>query len=481
MKKESLRKKTINSIIWKFSSSIYLQFSSLIISSVLAHILSPDDFGIVGMVTVFTGFAIIVCELGFSSAIVQRKKLEDEHISSAFWMNILFGILLMGAFILSAPFIASFYNMYELRAIINWLSISFVFSSISITHKAILKKQMAFYKISIIEVVSVSVGGITGILMALNQMGPWSLVAQKIINTLVQSVLFLLLSNWRPNLVISKKHLNEILPFSIRMTGSNILAYLSRNVDYLLVGKFLGASELGIYTIAYRLMLYPLQNISWIIASVMFPALSQVQDDLTKMRTAYLKMNRAVAMISFPVVMLLYVLTPEILDLIAGNKWSKAIPLVRILCFAGFMQSITTLASNVRLSLGQAGLHLKLGIFNSIGVAVAIVIGLQWGLNGVALSYTFYNMVFFFVSNSLSLRLIKVSIPNLLHNLALPFLLGIIVSIVASFSKKIPVSSFIWIRLLFPVLFASSAYFVLLIIFKQIKITGKKLTIEILK
>lgn len=474
MKKDNLRSKTVKGIIWKFSSNLYLQLSSLIISSVLAHLLSPDDFGIVGMVTVFTGFAVILSELGLSSAIVQRKNLEDEHVTSAFWMNICFGFLLMCIFLVTSPLIASFYNMQKLKSIINWLSISFIFSSISITQRALLQKKMAFSKISIAEIISTSIGGITGILMAVNHMGPWSLVAQRIMNSISQSIVLLLISGWYPKSNFSKHHLKEILPFSLRMTGSNTLSYFSRNIDYLLIGKFLGAYELGIYTVAHRLMLYPLQNISWVIASVMFPALSQVQDDLSKMRNAYLKMNRAVALVSFPVVMGLYALTPEFLAIIAGNKWNNAIPLIRILCFAGLFQSVTTLAANVRLSLGHAGLHFKLVIFNSIGVAASVIIGLHWGLMGVASSYTIYTFLYFLISNHLSLKLIKVSIYNLIQNIALPFTIAVMVGIIASISKTIPNSSFLWAKLLIPVSLASTTYFFLLLGFKQIKITGNK-------
>ena len=247
--------------------------SQFIITVILARLLSPGDFGLLGMTTVFTGFVAIFNNMGISGALIQKQDADERHLSSAFWLNIAVGIVLTFLMIAASPLIASFYNKPQLEPIIMVMSLNYFLASFTIVQQTILAKNMDFKRLAARDIISVIAGGLVGITLAFCGFGVWSLVYQSITFTLINVILLWTVSPWRPKFIFSKKAIMDIFKFSVNLTGFNIVNYFGRNVDYLLIGKFLGAEALGFYSLAYKLMMVPLQNISWAISRVMFPAL----------------------------------------------------------------------------------------------------------------------------------------------------------------------------------------------------------------
>ncbi len=407
-----LRKKTIHGLIWSAISQVGQQISQILIAVVLARLLSPDDFGLLGMATVFTGFVAIFGELGISSALIQKQDINDKHLSSAFWLNISTGILLTLIFIMGSSAIAKFYNKPELKPIMVVLSFNFIFVSFAIVQRTILTKDMNFKALAIRDTLAFIISGILGIYLAYNGYGVWSLVYQLFSFTIINSILLWVISKWRPKFIFSISAIKDILSFSLNLTGFNIVNYFARNIDQLLIGKFLGAQALGLYSLAYRIMLYPLQNISIVVSRVMFPAFSKIQLDLENVRNIYLKMVKAISLITFPLMFGLFTIAPELINVILGPKWRAVVILIKIFCVCGMIQSICAISGNIFLSQGRADIPFKVGVIGAIIIFVCIAIGLQWGVLGVVLFYTCEQLLWGLFVMKLTGSLIKVHFIN---------------------------------------------------------------------
>jgi len=474
----TLKEKTLKGLKWSGLAQFGRQMSQFVITAILARLLSPDDFGLLGMATVFTGFMMIFSEMGVSSALIQKQDIDDDHLSSAFWLNVIVGVVLTLLLVAVSPLIALFYNQPALKPIIAVMSVGFIFASFSVIQLTILQREMDFKVIAKAELVSILIAGAVGIVMAFRGFGVWSLVGQFLTLHLFRSIVFWVLSSWRPQLKFSMKSIRDFIKFSAHMTGFNIINYLNRNIDYLLIGKFLGAEALGFYTLAYKIMLYPLQNISWVISKVLFPAFSMMQKDLERLRRSYLKVVKAVSLVTFPMMTVLLFSAEEVIIVIFGEQWAPVIPLIRIFCLCGAVQSINTLIGNIILSQGKSGLQLRLGLLGFFAFSLAIIIGLKWGITGVAVCYTIIYTLWSIFAQNLTNRLIG------LKNL----------EFIRSFSKAVisaaAIGIFLWVLsasiqvslLIRIVIFLSASlciYIALLFLYREIRFADGKLIISL--
>jgi PST family polysaccharide transporter len=406
----TLKQKTLSGLKWSTVAQIGKQIGQFVIVAILARLLSPDDFGLLGMITVFTGFAMIFGELGVGAAIIQKQDVTDELLSSAFWVNVASGVLLSLLFVGLAPVIAWFYNKPELYLLVTVISLNFILISFTTIQQTILQKKMDFKPLMVRDIASVVGGGVVGIVCAFNGIGVWSLVFQTLSTTVINGVLLWIYSSWRPKFVFSWLHIKSIIGFSANVTGFQTVNYFARNVDYLLVGKFLGAEALGFYTLAYKLMLTPLQNISGVISRVMFPAFSEIQHDHSKVRHNYQKVIRAISTITFPLMLGLFLMADEVVYLVYGPQWEPSILAVKILCFCGLLQSINTTVGIIYNSQGRADIPFKFSLFlTGPSVVIAVLLGLNYGFVGVALFYTIRSYILAIPSHYLANRIIKLS------------------------------------------------------------------------
>ncbi|MDD5546111.1 MAG: MOP flippase family protein [Candidatus Omnitrophica bacterium] len=434
----SLKEKTIKGLFWSGFSQAGKQISQLVITIILARLLSPDDFGLLAMATVFINFAMIFSEMGISSALIQKQDTNDRHYYSAFWFNIIVGVLLTLVFIAVSPIIAWFYNKPELQPILIVISVNFFLSSFVIIQQTILSKEMDFKKLAIRDILAVAISGIVGIYLAYHGFGVWSLVYQSVIFTLLNAILLWTVSTWRPKFVFAIQDIKDIFHFSANLTGFNVVNYFARNVDQLLIGKYLGAEALGYYALAYKIMLYPIRNISWVIGKVMFPAFSRIQNDIEKLRNAYIKEVKIISMVSFPAMLGMFAIAPDFVFLILGHKWQPAILLIRILCFCGLTQSVSdSISGNIRLSTGNSKLHLKIGIGNAFITIISVIIGLNWGIYGVAYLYTLFSILWSIYTNYITLKIIKLKLSDYYYELIKPMALSITLILLLLIIKRL--------------------------------------------
>lgn len=395
---------------WSAVSQAIKQITQFVITAILARLLTPHDFGLIGMATVFIGFASVLNELGLSGALIQKQDADDVHYSSAFWLNVVVGLSLTGITCCVSPFIADFYQAPELVAILNALSVTFIFSSLTVVQQALLSKSMNFRALTIRDIIASMVSGIVGVVSALMGWGVWSLIFQALTFSFLNSILLWMQSSWRPQWIWKKEAIKDIFNFSAHMSGFNMVNYMSRNTDVLLIGKFLGSEPLGLYTVAYKLMLYPVQNITWVINKVMFPAFAKIQNDIRKVSENYLKIIGYIAILTFPTMALLFLIAPELIDVVYGSKWHPVVFLVQIFALTGALQSISSTIGVIYQSQGRADIQFKYSLFFTLpSVALSIWIGLPYGINGVATSYTVRTVIATFVAFLICKKLIRFS------------------------------------------------------------------------
>lgn len=473
----NLKEKTIRGLTWSGIAQASKQFSQFIITAILARLLMPADFGLIGMATVFTGFVTIFANMGISSALIQKQDIREEHLSSAFWLNVAVGLLLSLLFILISPLIALFYHQPKLQPILSVLALNFFIVSFSIVQQSLLTKELEFKTLTKRDILAIISSGTIGIALAIYGFGVWSLVFQSLALSFFNAFLIWNLSSWRPKFYFSFKEIKEIFLFSSNITGFNVVNYFARNVDYLLIGKFLGGEALGFYTLAYKLMLAPISNISWVICRVMFPAFSKIQHDIKRIRVNYLKMIQLISLVSFPILLGLTVIAPEFVRVLYGPKWVEAIPLIQILAFCGMMQSITSVGGVIYLSLGRADLQFKVALISSTLVSAVIFMAIPLGVKGVALAYTVFYAIWGHVSLMIACYLLKLHPWELYSRLGSSLAISVLTVLIVLLIKQLLNLTSLWILVLC-VLLGVVIYSGLLVLIKRNFLTQLKLELH---
>ena len=383
----TFRNKTIAGISWSVVSQVGRQLLQLAIGVILARLLAPRQFGLIAMITVITGFAAVFAELGFGAALIHKQDVKEEHLSSVFWINIGGGIALTVLFMLGAPLIGAFYNEPLLAPLTLLVASTFFFDSLSIIQRTLFSKSIDFKMLSIVEVSAVGIAGVVAIGMALSGWGVWSLAAKAVITSVVTSILLWTFSSWRPDLAFHWSAVKELLGFSMHLLGSRTMNYWVRNLDDLLIGRVIGSGGLGVYSRAYAIMLFPLRNISRVIARVMFPSLATIQHDAARVRHIFQRATRTIALVTFPLMLGLLATTESFVLAVFGGQWAGMIPILQVFCFIGLVQSVVTLVGSLFQSQGRTDLEFRLGLVTKPLLITGIVVGLQWGIVEVAVGY----------------------------------------------------------------------------------------------
>jgi O-antigen/teichoic acid export membrane protein len=412
----NLRRQAISGVGWSGAATVSRTGLQLLVFIILARILSPSEFGLMGMLIVFVNFAALFSELGFASALVQRKEIEERHRSSIFWLNIMIGIGLTVIIVSSAPLIAGFYREPALVSIAMVVAINFTTGSFKVVQTALLQRDMRFKRLALINITSVTISGVISIAMAIQGFGVWSLVAQLLVQTGVEALIMFFLSDWRPRILFDVWAIRELLAFSANLTGFRVFNYWVRNADNLLVGRFVGTYELGLYSQAYNLLLLPRQ-LTTVFSTVMFPLFSRIQDDQQRIKKILLRTHRVIAFITVPLMSgLMMVATPFVMT-VFGEKWSGMIPLLQAFCLVAVKQPVSTM-SWVFQSQGRTDLQFRWAVFSGVVTITFFVVGVRWGVTGVAVAYVLRSYLLWYHAVSIPGKLIGLKFGEYIRNLS---------------------------------------------------------------
>jgi PST family polysaccharide transporter len=426
-----LKAKTIAGITWTAADQVFRQVIRFGITVVLARLLSPTEFGLIAMMGVFTGFAGLFTSLGFGASLVQKKDLRPEHLDTVFWLNLGTGFFLALLMASLAPLIARFYGEPVLLGLTLLGAITFVFSSLNVVQNALLQKAMNFRRVFGIQMAATCIGGTVAVVMAINGFGPWSLVTESVVAAGVGVIAMWYGSSWRPRFIFDRSALRELFGFSGNLLAFNIANYWSRNFDSLLIGKVLGSAAAGTYHRSYQLMLLPLSNITQSVSRVMFPALASIQHDIPKVRSVFLRGTRIISLITFPAMILLMVLAEPAILLVYGEKWKEVIPIFQILCFSGLSQSVGNANGWIYMSQGRTDIQFRWSIVTTGVRIIAFLIGIRWGVIGVAASYVLSGyLILWYPGWSIAGRMIGLKFGEMVGNVAPPFLCSLFMALV---------------------------------------------------
>lgn len=374
------------SLIWDLSATFSKQFGTLATSIVLARLLGPEEFGIIGMALVFIGISNVLIDAGFTDALIQRKELSGSLLSSVFYLNILISLLLSFILFISAGPIADFYATPDVELVLQYLSVIPVINSFGIIHLALLMKKMKFRSLAIRTVLSTLISGIVGISLALSDFGLMSLVWQQISMSLINSLLLWWSSKWRPRGKFALNEISTIWKFSSYVFVDSVLRQVFNRINTLAVGKIFDPYILGLYTRSESLCSQVKDSTTNSLKKVIYPMFSLAQEDDKRFKQLYLRSFAVSTGITTLLVGALYLLGDLIILSVLGEKWREAIPIFKILLFISIPSPIINVISKALLSRGYSKEKMKLGLYQRILRLAAIPTGIYFGIHAFAIA-----------------------------------------------------------------------------------------------
>lgn len=410
-------RKTAHGIFWNFVAYGLSKLVVLLTTSILARLLSKDDFGLIALAVVAINYLEVIKDLGLGIALIQRQEDVNEAADTVFTLNLIFGVFLASILIPIAPFVADYFNNPMVIPVLRWLGVSFILSAISSVHVVILKRNLDYRKKLVPDMGSALVKGVVSIWLALAGHGVWALVFGQLSGVLTSVILFWFIVPWRPRLKLDPKVTKSLLSFGSSIIGSDILSVSIDNLGYIIIGRMYGAVQLGVYTLAYRLPEMLLIGNLWIMANVTFPAFANIQKDMDSLRHGFLASVRLVGMIAFPICLGLMIAADPVVRVVFGDQWSDAVPVLRVLALYALVTSIGYHAGDVYKAIGRPDILLKLTILTLILMIPSLLFGAQFGLAGVAWGYVLVMLIERFVGIYISTRFIQVSVLEIFSQL----------------------------------------------------------------
>jgi O-antigen/teichoic acid export membrane protein len=372
---------------WKALNVAFGQGSEVLISIVLAHLLLPHDFGLAGLAIVFSGIPLRLTDVGLGAALVRRKTITEEDRSTVFWVTVAVGAALTLVGVGISPLIAAFFSNSQVMPLFAVLSLTFLISSLGQTQTALLTRAMSFRSLELRNIVATVVGAIAALLFALGGLGAWAIIAQVVFTSAGSTLMLWTVSPWRPRLLFSRERFRTLGSFGVKTLAMRLLGWADMNVDNLLVGRFIGSTALGIYSIAYNVMALPAQNLISPLRDVLYAAFARLHDQPRRLGEAWLRINNLAGSLLVPAFLGLAAVAPDFVPAVLGRRWDAAIPVLQLLNVGAAALSLQAFNGQVYQALGRPGPFLRFLCAATAVMVIGFAIGLVWGVVGVAGSY----------------------------------------------------------------------------------------------
>lgn len=363
---ESLKKQTISGVIWSSIERFSVQGIQFFIMIIMARLLTPNDYGLVGMLTIFIAIAQTLIDSGFSQALIRKQNRTETDNSTVFYFNIVVGLFIYLIFYIAAPWVADFYQTSSLTSIMRVISLGVIFNSLAVVQRALLTIRLDFKTQAKASLLAAILSGITGIIMAYIGFGVWSIVTQQLTNLSLNTLLLWIFAKWYPRGKFSKNSFRELFSFGSKLLASGLLDTLYRNIYLIVIGKLFTASKLGYYTRAQQFSDFPSSNLTGILQRVTYPVLCKIQDDKEKLAHAYRKILKISAFIIFPLMVGLSAVAEPFILLLLKEQWHFAAIILQIICFSAMWYPIHAINLNLLQVEGRSDLFLRLEIIKKI-------------------------------------------------------------------------------------------------------------------
>ena len=426
----SLKQKTISGLFWSFTDNFAKLGITFIVGIILARLLTPREFGLIGMTTIFIAVSQSFIDSGFKQALIRKKDCTQADFSTVFYFNLLVSAVFYLFLFLSSGWISRFFSEPLLERVIQVLGLVLIANALTIVQKAELTKAINFKLQTIISVIASLVSGAIGIFMALNNYGVWSLVATTLSGSFITMILLWLWNGWRPSLVFSLDSFWEMFSFGSKLLISGLIDTMYHNIYLLIIGRYFSATALGYYTRAQSFKDVPSKNITTVIQRVSYPVLVTLQDDIPKLKAAYRKLIQSTMLITFVLMLgMVAIAEPMILTLI-GEQWRDSIVYLQLLCFVGMFYPLHAINLNMLKVQGRSDLFLKLEVIKKLFAIPTIIVGIIFGIEVMIIGMIVNTLIAYCLNSYWSGQLIGYSTQQQIMDILPSFLLAAFMSLV---------------------------------------------------
>lgn len=432
----SLKQKTIKSIFWSIGDQIANQGIQFILQIILARLLLPEHFGIIGMILVFILISNIIIDSGFTQALVREQEVNQADYSTVFYFNLLVAFILYGALFSIAPLISTFYHEPQLVPILRVLSLSLIINSLSIIQRTQLIKNIDFKTQTKINFISGMLSGVLAIVLALLGFGVWSLVVKTISLQLFQLILLWILNDWKPSFIFKFDSFKRMFGFGSKLMTARLISIIYSNIFFIVIGKLFSVTQLGYYTNAVKITETASLSITSALQKVTFPVFSSIQDDKERLKNGFKKIIKMSAFINFPIMMGLAAIADPLVHLLFGENWVPMIIYFQLLCLAGMLYPLHDINLNILKVKGKSNLYLLLNIIQKI-ILTLLIIGAVWfglGVIGLIGVIVLQSYIEFFINSYFAGREISYPTTKQIKDLVLIYIITIIMGVIVYLS-----------------------------------------------
>lgn len=453
----SLKNSFVNGVLWngigRFAS-LGIQF---IVSIILARLLGPYAYGVIGILTVFISVSHILIDSGFGQALIQSGKSNNVDYSSIFFLNIFIGIVLYGILFLLAPYIGAFYNIDGLDSYSRWIFLVIPINALGIIPRTILQKELKFREISLIECFASIISGAVGIFAAYKGLGIYSLIIQIIVINVVRTSFSMIVRRWIPSLQISLSTIRELFPFGINLMLTGLLTVVFNNIHTLIIGKFYAPKDVGYYNQSKQYEQITSNTVTDIVMGVTFPTLVKYKNDTESLRVAYKKIIECVVFLVAPLMIGLMTFSEELFEVILTKKWLPAVPYFQILCLYGATFPLHQINGNILKVLGKSRTLLYVELFRRFVLIISIILTIKISIEALLIGQAISMLFVIIVSMRYSGKLINYQVINQIKDISIYYIISIIVAVLA-FYIKLSINMDALTTIIFMTIFISALY-----------------------
>lgn len=399
---QNIKQKTASGILWTSIQKFTGMGISFIASIILARLLTPSDYGCIGMLTIFMVIAGAIVDGGFATALLQKKRPTREDYSTIFWWNLAVSLVMYFVLFVSAPMISRFYNMPILSSVLRVQGAVLVINTVMLIQITQLRKQFQFKKLALVTLVSSIIALTITIIMAYKGFGVWALVSLNLLNSLIPAVFYSIMDKWRPQLVFSQKSFKELFGFGFFIFIATLVNTFCNNIQGLLIGRFYNASTLGYYSKAKSTEEMASNSFSNVLSQVTFPLYSECQDDMEMLSNVIKRMTCTIAYITFPLMLLLILVAEPLFVLLYSDRWLDSVPYFKILCIAGIAMCLQSINAQAITAIGKSKVSLIWTIVKRIVGLVMVIGGLViCGIKGLLIGMVLQSWFIYLINASL--------------------------------------------------------------------------------
>lgn len=418
---DALRSRVVHAVSWTLAEAIVQRGVQFVISIVLARLLFPEQFGLIGMLTIVMAVIRAFLDSGFGSALIQKREATAVEVCSVFYFNVAVGVLAAGLLCVGAPWIAAFYQQPLLTPLARALSLTVVINSFGMIQRTVLTKQISFKAQTVSSLLAGVFSGGVGIALALGGFGVWSLVVQQIVASFAGTVSLWIFSPWRPALIFSATALASLFGFGSRVLLSGVLNQIFDNIYLVVIGKLYSPADLGFFARAKGLNDMPSQTLSGVVGRVTFPVFSTIQDDPVRLKGALRKALTFVGVVNFPVMIGLAVIAYPLVVLLLTERWTPCVPYLQLLCIGGLLYPLHLMNLNVLQALGRSDLFFNLEVVKKLLIVVSIAVTWRYGISALIAGMVAVSVISYYLNTHYNALLVDYPMSEQVADL-LPYL-----------------------------------------------------------